>query len=46
MLYGKRTTLGIDGNLNDKMVRDYIIHTFIYIHNDIYIKIYKNINIF
>jgi len=35
MLYGKRTTLGIDGNLNDKMVCDYII----YIHNDI--KIYK-----
>jgi len=30
MLYGKRTTLGIDGNLNDKMVCDYIIHTFIY----------------
>jgi len=44
MLYGKRTTLGIDGNLNDKMVCDYIIHTFIYIiHNDIYKQIYKNI---
>lgn len=39
MLYGKRTTLGIDGNLNDKNgLRLYYIHTQLYIHNDIYIN--------
>jgi len=42
MLYGKRTTLGIDGNLNDKMVCDYIIYN-LYIYIPIYIHKTRNI---